>query len=147
MGMPVPRAFAADVEMILNTDARNLLTSEELDVEAFNRLNEETRLWGIELDQASLGFLASQRGNAMLSALERSATDLILLGRVQKTIAALVGSGLPVNLWKMQNIFYRMVGAHYEGMRRRAAEGDRTSAKWVGIFQELGRHLDVVVES
>ena len=45
-----------------------------------------------------------------------------------------------------QNILFRLSKTTYQTKKRHAASGDEIAARWVGLFEDVARHLTVVVE-
>ena len=69
------------------------------------------------------------------------------LVRLLDSAAALLGA-LPfgVDLWKIQNVYYRLRENIYPDMRRLKQRGDRTADAWMDCFEALGQKLNVKVD-
>jgi hypothetical protein len=52
----------------------------------------------------------------------------------------------PIDLWKVQNMYYRLLKSVYARMCAEAAGGDDASQSWCKTFRELGSELRVRVE-
>jgi hypothetical protein len=50
-----------------------------------------------------------------------------------------------VDLWKIQNSYYRLLENIYPRMRRQKEEGDEAARAWLASFETLGQRLAVKV--
>jgi len=50
-----------------------------------------------------------------------------------------------VDLWKIQNSYYRLLENTYRNMQRQKDQGDRSAQAWLSAFKALGRKLAVKV--
>ena len=142
--IPLPKAFHAAAELVLNGNLRRALEQEDIDAERVNTLLETARLEGVALDTATLEF--AYRHN-----LERMAEQLVInptLESLQRLDSgARLLSALPflVDLWKIQNHYYRLLKDVYPNARRGKEQGDETVQAWLNTFEALGQKLAVKV--
>jgi len=144
MRIPLPKAFATATELIIGTDIREELRSEELDFERIEKLVEETKRWALELDMKSLGFVASQRINALMEQLSKAPEEISLLETIETAFKVLSALPLQLDLWKAQNIYFALGKERYDEMEERAAGGDKASKEWIDHFKSLGDNLHVL---
>ena len=50
---------------------------------------------------------------------------------------------LEVDLWRTQNVYYRLGRTAYPEHRERAEGGDESAREWVRLFEALGKKLSV----
>ena len=50
-----------------------------------------------------------------------------------------------VDLWKIQNSYYRLLENNYPQMRRQKERGDEAAQSWLNAFETLGQKLAVKV--
>jgi hypothetical protein len=50
-----------------------------------------------------------------------------------------------VDLWKIQNSYYRLLENIYPNMQRQKEQGDLAAQAWLNAFKALGRKLAVKV--
>ena len=142
--IPLPKVFAAAAELVLNGYLRRALAQEDVDAERVNTLLETAKLEGVAIDAATLEF--AYRHN-----LQRMAERLIVDPTVdllqQLDSAASLIRALPfrVDLWKIQNSYYRLLENIYPNMQRQTEQGDRAAQAWLSAFKALGRKLAVKV--
>jgi len=142
--IPLPKVFSAAAELVLNGYLRQALEQEEFDAERVNALLEAAKLEGVSLDTATLEFTYRHK-------LERLTERLIVNPTVdllqQLDSAAGLIRALPfrVDLWKIQNSYYRLLENIYPNMQRQKEQGDRAAQAWLSAFKALGRKLAVKV--
>ena len=142
--IPLPKVFSAAAELVLNGYLRQALEQEEVDAERVNALLEAAKLEGVPLDTATLEFAYRHK-------LERLTERLIVNPTVdllqQLDSAASLIRALPfrVDLWKIQNSYYRLLESIYPNMQRQKEQGDRAAQAWLSAFKALGRKLAVKV--
>jgi alpha-amylase/alpha-mannosidase (GH57 family) len=142
--IPLPKVFSAAAELVLNGYLRQALEQEEVDAERVSALLEAAKLEGVPLDTATLEFTYRHK-------LERLTERLIVNPTVdllqQLDSAAGLIRALPfrVDLWKIQNSYYRLLENIYPNMQRQKEQGDRAAQAWLSAFKALGRKLAVKV--
>jgi hypothetical protein len=142
--IPLPKVFSAAAEVVLNDYLRRALEQEEVDGARVAALLEAAKLEGVTLDSATLEFAYRHK-------LERLAERLIIQPTVdlleQLESAASLIQTLPfrVDLWKVQNSYYRLLQNIYPDMRRQGEQGDRAAQAWLVACKALGRKLAVKV--
>jgi len=145
LGAPLPKAFAAAAEIVLNNDLRAAFENAAIRPERVTGLLETARLEGVSLDATALEF-------AYRSALEKAAAEfaadpsLPKLQRFHELSALLQKLPFDVNLWTVQNIYYRAMQTAYPIRRAEAQRGDSAALSWTGRFEMLGAMLDIRVQ-
>lgn len=144
--IPLPRAFYAAAEIVLNANLRNSLEADELDVERIGALLEAAKAGGVSLDSATLEFAYRRNMERMAEQFARHSTDLALLERLEAAAGLLEKLPFTVDIWKVQNLFYAVLQEIYPHHRSRAERGDRESRAWVERFVVLGEKLSILVK-
>jgi alpha-amylase/alpha-mannosidase (GH57 family) len=143
MRIPLPKAFATATELIIGTDIREELRSEELNFERIQKLIEETKRWALELDMKSLGFVASERITSIMEELLEAPEEVEHLEKLQELFGVLSAVPMELDLWKAQNTYFSIGEDHYQAIQHRASAGDENATKWVEHFKALGDYLHV----
>jgi hypothetical protein len=121
LGTPLPNAFRAAAEHVLNVDLRRAFEAPEVDPGEVNRLLEETRILGVDLDVEGLSFALGRAIEGMLERLGQSPGDADLLLRLEAIVDLARRAPFKVDLWQAQNRCYGMLIAEQtEGVRRLA---------------------------
>ena len=143
--MPLPKALAATAELILNTDLRTLLESDEveIDTDKLEKLADEIKRWSVELDTPMLSYVASEALSRLMKRFSMFSEDLPLLDSINTVIRIMNELSLNLDIWKAQNIYFNMSKEAYKNMAERADAGDEEAKKWVEGFKSLGNYLQV----
>jgi hypothetical protein len=144
LNIPLPKAFYAAAEFVLNGYLRRALEEEDVDVERVRVLLDTARLEGVSLDTATLEFAYRHNLERMAERLLANPTEIPL--KRLANAASLIGA-LPfgVDLWKIQNIYYRILETVYPKIVRQKSRGHESAQQWVDRFEALGRKLTVRV--
>jgi len=145
LGTPLPRAFAAAAEFVLNVDLRKAVSDPAADPEEVERLLAERAALGVELDVQELSYALKQALNAQVDRLREQPEDRDLLSRIDATVALARSAPFDVDLWHAQNRCYELLQTIYPEQREKAEEGDAEAAEWVRRFRKLGERLAVRV--
>jgi alpha-amylase/alpha-mannosidase (GH57 family) len=142
LGLPLPRHLTMAAEFVLNTDLQEAFESPELDRKHVDRLLEESRRAGIELDSARLEFALRGKVEQLADAFRKQPEDLARLRSVESALD--LASSLPfeLNLWKPQNIYFEILQSFYPKFRALASTREPFN-EWVLHFTALGDKLRV----
>lgn len=146
LGIPAPKALYTAVEVSLNASLRRAFEDKEFDPGLIGTLLEETGEIGISLDTDTLEYTFRKKIERMAEGLLKNPSEI---PRIQQLAVALELVGtlpFPVNLWKVQNIFYEMLQDVYAEFRGRAEQGDTHANEWINNFKTLGEKLYVRIE-
>jgi hypothetical protein len=133
-GMEKPAILSRTAEFVLNANLQAELDTDWLDASRVRGLVEQAETEKIQLDKEGLGFTLQ---HAIIRQMERfcdEADDLDLLRRVSNSVQLSATLGLPVNLWRVQNIYWEM--AHRQLHRQH-------NAQWRVSFLTLGEKLGI----
>ncbi len=143
--IPLPKAFYAAAEFVLNIRLRRDLEQETINPERVSALLETATVEGVALDHDTLEFAYRHNLERMTERLSEEPTEAAL--RRLDTAASLVHT-LPfrVDLWKVQNVHYRLFETVYPKKRAQSERGDELAQAWVNCFEALGRKLGIKVK-
>jgi hypothetical protein len=146
LNIPSPRAFRAAAEVVLNANLREALEHADLDPERVNSLFIAARVEGVELDYATLEFALRRNLEDVAEKLLSAPLEPRLLRQLET--ASEVSEVLPfrVDLWKVQNAYYRVLQTVYPDVKNKAAHGDEGARSWADRFRALGLKLRVRVD-
>jgi hypothetical protein len=146
LGTPLPKAFRAAAEHVLNVDLRRAFEAHDVDAEEVHRLLEETRLLGVDLDTEGLRYTLERTLEDRLDRLQRETGDADLLFRLESIVDLTRRAPVKVDLWQAQNRCYEMLQTVFPAQREKAASGDAVAAEWEMSFRRLAGKLGVRVE-
>lgn len=139
--IPRPKALGTAAEFVLNTGLRQALAGEVPDFERIKVLLNEVRMLDVPLDDTDLGYALKQSVERMAERLRNRPADLSLLQNLNRAIGLARSLPFGVDMWKMQNIYYRLLKTVYPDFRRKAQQGDDSARIWVDHFSALGDKL------
>jgi alpha-amylase/alpha-mannosidase (GH57 family) len=145
LGNPLPRAFQAAAEFIINIDLSRALSSTPLEVERINGLLDEAREWHAHLDSESLSYPLQQMLEQKMEGFVSHPQDLSLLQELVNMVKLARSLPFTVNLWKAQNLYYEMLRTTYPELQKKAEQGGKAARKWVTQFVSLGEQLSMRV--
>lgn len=141
--IPLPKAFAASMEFVLNADFKKLMEQDELDLDHLKHNIDEFRKWELEPDINLLGFAASTKLDDLMSDIRADTENLALLEKINNLLETLKIFPLDLNLWKSQNLYFFHCQLFGKDMQERGRGGDRQANKWIQLMKRLGEHLSV----
>jgi alpha-amylase/alpha-mannosidase (GH57 family) len=145
LSIPLPKAFHAAAEFVLNTQLRRVFESEDLDIERIGSLLDSVPVEGVSLDTATLEYSFRKNMERMAEQFLAQPTDFSLLQRLE--VAAGLAQRVPfkADLWKVQNVYYSLLQTAHPEFQAKAEQGDETARAWVDRFIALGDKLRVRV--
>jgi alpha-amylase/alpha-mannosidase (GH57 family) len=142
--IPLPKAFQSAAEFVLNGYLREALEKDDIDAERIRALLETAWLEGVSVDTTTLEF-AYRHNLERLADQLKSNPEESRLKRLDTAASVIQILPFPVELWKIQNSYYRLLENVYPEMRRRAEQGELSAQAWLGPFKALGRKLVIKV--
>jgi hypothetical protein len=139
LGMPLPPAFRAAAEMVLNAYLREALESFEPEPLRVSDLMEHARLEGVPLDAQAHGFTLSRTIRRLSDAHQGRPADLPALIRLESSVRLARSLPFLLDLWQAQNVYHTVRESHsLAPMREKARAGDEPARKWLEHFLSLG---------
>jgi hypothetical protein len=142
LDIPLPNAFTAAAELVLNGDLRRALQDQEINAERVSTLLESAKIAGVTLDAPTLEFAYRQNLERLASCLKRTPTGSVLK-ELRDATGLLVTLPFAVDLWRVQNIFYALMQSVYPQMQKRQIKGEQTAQEWVTVFEDLAQKLAI----
>ena len=143
--IPQPRLFSVTLDYMLNAEIRKLLVDKDIDSEKLEHLVSEIRKWSVELDRATLEYVAKSRIVELTDNLQDDPESLEAFERIILMLNCIESLGLRPDLWETQNVYFSIAKKHYKQMELRADRGEKEAVIWVEAFRALGQHLRVKV--
>jgi len=139
-GTPRPELLSVAADLCLNAKLRRVLQGEGLDPEVVRPLLEEARLAGATLDATALGLLLAVNMESLAEQLLDQPDDLSRVERLNKAAQLVRTLPFKVNLWKTQNICYKILHSCCSDFKEKADSGDQNAKEWL-------RHCTVLAEN
>jgi alpha-amylase/alpha-mannosidase (GH57 family) len=144
-GSPPPKALSTAAEFILSASLHRALDDDELDLDRIEHLLREARLEDVALEERTMAYAFRQRLEVMAARFGADPTRLEALERLEAFTSLIRRLPFDVDLWKAQNVCYRVLHGVYGDFLSRAARGERESRRWLERFRALAAHLLVRV--
>ncbi|HVR96492.1 MAG TPA: DUF3536 domain-containing protein, partial [Thermoanaerobaculia bacterium] len=135
---PLPSAFRAAAELVLNIDLRRALGNPWSDPDEVTRLLDEARSLGVTLDRKGLSYALEQALETLLELLRRQPERTDLLQRIESIVLLARSAPFDIDLWRAQNRCYELLQSIYPEMQR-------LNSEWVARFRALGEAVSVRV--
>ncbi len=141
---PLPKAFLAAIEFVLNVDLRRTFEADELDLGEAERLMKEARRWpGIDLDRAGLAYTLQSTIRHFLDRLARQPESREHLTRLDEIVGMAQSTDFNVDFSDAQNHCFRMLQSLRPEMVRRAGAGEEAARQWLERFDQLCAKLSI----
>jgi len=146
LGVPLPRAFHAAAEFILNLDLRRALEEEEPELDHVQTILQAVATWRVSLDTAGLGYTLKRTIERLAEQFRAEPAELASFQRLETVTNLARFLPFEVSLWRAQNVYYDMLQTVYCEFQERAEQGDEAAQEWIHHFISLGDRLLVHVE-
>ena len=146
LSLPVPPAFRAAAEFVLNLDLRAALGQPLPDSAAVRALLDEAKNDQVELDEAGLGFTFGRTLERLAAHLAEAPEESERLEALLRTAELSGEVPFEVLLWRSQNHFFNVLRSTYPGVAQRADAGEEEARRWVDRFRAAGEALWVAVD-
>jgi hypothetical protein len=146
-GMPRPQLLAVAADLCLNAKLRRVLQGDGLDPDVVRPLLEEARLAGAELDATHLGLLLAANIERLADELLGHPDDVSLVERLNEAASLVRSLPFEVNLWKTQNICYRILHTRCCDFKEKAESGDEAAREWVHHSTVLAKNFRIRMPS
>jgi alpha-amylase/alpha-mannosidase (GH57 family) len=141
LGAPVPRAFSAAAEFVINQSLRQALTADAPDLEHVRALLAEGARLQVDLDRAGLARTLEQSLSRLARLAGEMPADLSVLRHLEGTVTLVDDLPFDVDLWDVQNVFYGMTQRVWPARRMEERAGHPEVQAWCHIFRSLGAAL------
>ena len=141
--IPLPKAFSTSVEFILNADFRKLMEADRLDLVHLKKIIDEFKKWDLHPDKTLQGFVATLRLKKIMAELQDDPENMPLLEIADNLLKTLGDFPINLDLWKSQNIYFKLCRQRQSEMRAKSESGDRFAEDWIEMMEKIGHHLNV----
>lgn len=136
--IPVPRTFLIAAQPALNAEIKKVLTEDEPDVAAVQRIIDQIHKWDVEIGSHTEFFIRKYL-ERLIRELKKKPTSLDLLRRLLTVLELARLIPLKLVLWQVQNDYFEMAKSTYPMILTKAwACDDEGLTLWLGTFRKLG---------
>jgi len=141
IGAPAPTALKTAVDFVLNCDLRRQFESDDADPARVRSLFEQVQSENVELQRDMLGYAIKGNLDRRLERLIQAPDDVPWLARTADLAEVVRMMGIEVNLWKTQNLYFRMRHNVASDRKGKADAADKVAQEWLRHFNRLGEQL------
>jgi len=145
LGTPVPKAFHAAAELILNIDLHRAVGSDAIDTESIQNLISTAELWQVDLDADGISYDLQENLEKIMTTLVGAPGDVSIIKNMIDCIRLTQTLPFSVDLWKVQNLYWGILQTSYPEFKQKAERNDRQAVKWVRHFTSLGKLMKIRV--
>lgn len=142
--LSLPKALVTVVEFILSRDISQELEKEEIDRDKLENVVAEMKRWNFERDKKSIGVVACRRIDYFMDKLSRDPDNVGLMTMIEFILRNLNKINLEMDLWKSQNILFRLGRTIYRERKTQALH-DKHARDWVNAFDGLSDLLKIKI--
>jgi alpha-amylase/alpha-mannosidase (GH57 family) len=139
--LPLPDALRTTAQFVVDASLRRALESDFINLDQVRMLVQETRQLHLSLDQAGVGYALANSITRLMQALREEPENTGLMQKLIEVLNLVRQLGIPVDLWRPQNLYYEML-RHVEPKFR----SDTEAQEWGELFRELGDKLRMRLE-
>jgi alpha-amylase/alpha-mannosidase (GH57 family) len=146
LGGPVPRAFHSAAELIINIDLHRAINGDELHINTVRNLLDTAATWQVDLDADGIGYDFKVNLEKKMGGLLAKPDDIENLEKMADMVSLARSMPFPVDLWKVQNLFWDMMQTVSLKYWQEAENNDENASAWVKAFVRLGKNLSIRVK-
>jgi hypothetical protein len=139
--MPLPNVLRITAEFVINRQLRHAFEEQDLELGRIADLLDTAKREDIPLDVPGLSYALKKRLEIMADELAVNPREetLVLFNAAMKLVRSLP---FPVDLWKIQNVYYQLAETILPELQSR---DDEQSRRWCDEFVRLGEQLEIEV--
>lgn len=145
MNIPLPKAFSAPAEFIINQDLCRLIRNGKNNTLRIKTLLDDVRRFSLSLNQKLFQFEFNRQADRLFKQLQQTPHDITLLEEIENLLSIMQEMKTDLNLQKPQNIFFTIAKDTYPAIRHKADAGDQNAQNWVAHFTNLSQHLNLII--
>jgi alpha-amylase/alpha-mannosidase (GH57 family) len=146
-GTPRPKVLSVAATFCLNAKLRRALEGEGLEPQIVQPLLEEARLADATLDATALGLLLTANIERLAEQLLAQPDDVSLMERLNKAASLVQALPFEVNLWKTQNICYKILHTCCSDFKEKAGSGEEHASSWIHNATVLAENFRIQLPS
>lgn len=144
-GVPLPEALQMATDYVLHKDIRKAIEEDRHD--DLKNLLEQARIRGPAVLDADISFTAGTRLEELMEQIRQNPDEKDQMKKLQRLAELVIPVPLGLNLWKVQNTCWEMLGRVLPEYRAKAGAGDAAAQEWVDNFVALAGRLGFAEEA
>lgn len=142
LAVPLPQVMKLTAEAALNLTLLRAFERDDLPVGRIERLLQEAKRATIPIDASLLTFTFQKTIERLGISLEEDPEDLTRLKRLDAAVSLAQRLPFPINKWKVQNTYYRILQTTEPKFEELASKNE-LAEEWMEHFRAVGEKLSV----
>lgn len=139
----IPQPLPLVAQHVINTEIKELFENARMNRARLADLVRQSDRWILTLDKEMIRYVASRWVTTQMQKLENDTENIGLIETIAGVLEEMRTLSIFLDLWKAQNIYFRLGKDSFEEKKRQPAEGDEKARQWVDAFIRLGDCLQV----
>jgi len=145
LGAPSPAALETVFDLVLHSDIRRALQTEQIDLDRFRTLLEAGSTHGGRVLDSEISFAVKNKMERLMQELAERPHEIERIQGLQQFVEAVMPIPLGLNLWRVQDIYWEMLQKVAPQFQQQAQTED-SAREWLNQFAALGERLGFVVK-
>ena len=143
LNSPLPPTFVVVAQAVLGDDLSNALRASPIDTAGLRRAAEQIARFSFAIDRSAISLTLVESLNSLADALRADGGQVGHLEMMAEIFDAIRPLGLELNLWRVQNVFFKAIRPVAAAKLAAAAQGNAGDARWLELFRSNSAHLKV----
>jgi hypothetical protein len=143
MRIPLPKAFSAPAEFVLNQDLSRCIKNDQTSLEQLKKVTREVKSLSLQIDEPTLRYEAGNKITRLMHLLEKNPDDTNLLIKTTSTLEVLLEIIPELDLQRSQNIFFVICRKRQSKIDKQAKNKAKKDKVWLENLEKLGQFLGV----
>jgi alpha-amylase/alpha-mannosidase (GH57 family) len=146
-GAPLPKGLGTASDFVLHSDIRRQLDAEPIDLERLRALLQEALAHDTRVLDSELSYAVKNKLERMIQKLAENPAEAARMREIEQLADMVMPLPLGLNLWKVQNTYWKLMQEARPGFEERATMGDEEAQAWCSQFASLGERLGFAVKA
>lgn len=141
--LEIPRPILAGLANVLSRRIAYILESDEINLRQLKKYLSQARKFNVPLYVEEIEYAATDRIYTMMVTFlhENGLNDIMRLKELEVLIRTLAESQLELDIWKVQNLYYKIWNLRMKRHLQQAKSGDEKAQQWIYYIKQIGIHI------
>ncbi len=138
--IPTPNPFRTAAEIVLSAEIRQILASENINLERLGKIISDSKMFAIEFESGPISLRANERIVEEFEKLKNAQPDVQKVENLDNLIEILRQLPINLELWQAQNIAFDIALGIYNPLKEKKNE---QSQAWISAYQKLCKSIGI----
>ncbi|MCD4781914.1 MAG: DUF3536 domain-containing protein [Candidatus Omnitrophica bacterium] len=145
MRVQLPKSLVMIMEFILNRDLCELLESDRINLKHLDEVVSEIKRFSFMRDKETICVVSSEAINQKMIQCQNDPMNVRQMIDLARILNILQQLQLTIDLWKAQNIFFKIGQKHFQPQLEQSDGHDNNAKQWIEAYNALGDCLDAKI--